>query len=254
MPFIHPSSVKLVDGFKIRNTIDPDFGIFHKHSCRAGGYASKFYIPQGEWWLDVLAENEREFLLSVESIETGNLHGHHLRSYLKQKIILPGPIPKFIVKKERRRNLKLLFVDGSIVRKYLDPEFILGGHDLTYPSYIPKGEVWLEVNINKKEVPFIFEHEFLERTLMSKGKSYDIAHEYGTCIEKETRRLAGIGCYPGDEKYKWKHLTNEEIAEKYYLPWSSNPPASVSFFDFKSLFGSNVSLPRVHDHGFWDRN
>jgi hypothetical protein len=254
MPHIHLSSIKLVDGFKIRNTLDPDFGIFHTHSCRAGRYAPKFYIPQGEWWLDVIAEKERDFLIRVESIETGNLAGHHLRSYLKKQIILSGPIPKFLVRREPRRNLRLMFVDGAVIRKYMDPEFILGGHDLIYPSYIPKGEIWLEAGINKKEAPFVFEHEFLERTLMSKGKSYDIAHEYGTSIEREMRRRAGVGCYPGDVNYKWRHLTNEEIVEKYYLPWSENAPESMPFFDWKSLFTSNVSLPRVHDHGFWDRN
>ncbi|MBI4714036.1 hypothetical protein HY771_02530 [Candidatus Uhrbacteria bacterium] len=187
-------------------------------------------------------------------IETGNLSGHHLRSYLKQKILLQGPIPKFVVRKEKRRNLRLVFVDGAIIRKYMDPEFILGGHDLIYPTYIPKGEIWLEASMNKKEIPFIFEHELLERTLMSKGKNYDIAHEYGTSIEKETRRLAKVGCYPGDADYKWRHLTNEEITKKYYLSWSEKAPESMLFSDLKSLFGSNVSLPRVHDHGFWDRN
>ena len=254
MPHIHPASIKLVDGFKIRNTLDSDFGIFHTHSCRAGRFAPKFYIPQGEWWLDVIAEKDKDFLVKVESIETGDRSYHHIRSYLKQVAVLPGPVPKFVVRKERRRNFRLMFVDGSIVRQYIDPEFILGGHDLIYPSYIPKGEIWLEASMNKKEVPFIFEHEFLERTLMAEGKSYDVAHEYGTSIEREMRRRAGVGSYPGDANFKCRHLTNEEIIEKYFLSWSEETPESVPFFDFKSLFGSNVSLPRVYDHGLWDRN
>ncbi len=215
---IDPSSIKLVDGFKIRSTLDCDFGVFHTHSTHAGSFAPKYFIPVGEWWLDEAFAHDKDFFIKTEELQTPRtiLGFPRQRKYETKHLITPGPIPNFVIKKERHRGLTLVFIDGNIVRRYLDPEFIFGGHDLVY-DYIPKNELWLEIEMNPKEIPFVFQHEFLERELMAKGKNYDVAHEYATIADKEARMDLKIGCYPGDANYRWRHLSNQEMAKKYYV-------------------------------------
>ena len=52
---------------------------------------------------------------------------------------------------------------------------------------------------------------------MSKGRSYDNAHEYATIADREARRKLGIGSFPGDAKYPWARMSNEAIAKKFYV-------------------------------------
>jgi|GEM_PF-840501 len=220
MQKIDPSSVRLVDGFKIRCTMDSDFAIFHCHSTSASLFCPKYYIPQGEWWLDERFRAEKGFLIKAENLEFSRPASIRReptrRLYVKQHMIERGKIPPFVLRKERRRGVHVMIVDGSIVRRHIDPEFVFGGHDFVY-SYIPKGQIWLEDCMNPKEIPFVFEHEFLERRLMSKGKDYDNAHEYATIADREARRRFGIGCFPGDAKYLWARMPNKDIAKKFYV-------------------------------------
>ena len=105
-------------------------------------------------------------------------------------------------------------VDGSIVRRYLDPEFILGGHDLVY-SYVPANTIWLDAHMDPREMPYILLHEETERRLMSQKESYDFAHEIATVTDKEARRRGCKAKYPGDADYPWRGLSNQEILKKY---------------------------------------
>lgn len=218
MPKIDPSSVRLVDAFKIRHTLDADFGAFYCHSTAINKYyMPKYYIPEGEWWLDVCLKDEKDFFLRLDSISRPRniKQGLGIKNYLKRKFIKKGTIPTFIMKKEWHLNYRLVLVDGAIIRQYIDPEFTQGGHDLVY-SYVPRGEIWIEKALNPKEVPFVVHHETVEYKLMRKGKSYEIAHEYAVVAEKEMRRAHG-GFYPLDENYPWSKLTDDQIRKKYYV-------------------------------------
>jgi len=201
--------IKLVDGFKIRNTLDPEFGIFHHQ---------KFYIPEGEGWLDYHYQEELDFLKRVEEIAppAGSTTLTEWREYIKKTICLPPPVPEFILPRENREGQTLVMINGRIVRQYLDPEFILGGHDLVYP-YILKGEIWLDANLDAAEIPYIFRHEVVERQYMAQGKSYDIAHDYATAAEKDLRRTQLKTRYPLDDDYPWRDRTNQELANEYYV-------------------------------------
>ncbi|MBI3963806.1 MAG: hypothetical protein HY341_02290 [Candidatus Kerfeldbacteria bacterium] len=84
-----------------------------------------------------------------------------------------------------------------LVRQYLDPDFIFGGHALVY-SYIPSGELWLDALQDPREAPYHLLHERTEYTLMRKGVPYDSAHDLATAADKAERRKDGIGRYPGD--------------------------------------------------------
>lgn len=201
-----------VDGFKIRNFIDSDFGLMHQHSDVISNFAPKFYIPPKEIWLDYHYKDELEFLweevcaLPSRSIKSIS----QWKKWIKRELCQPGPAPDFRVRKEKDDNLTIIYVDGKKVRQYLDPEFILGGHEFVY-SYIPKREVWLDFKVDPAEIPYLLVHEKVERELMKQGTNYDIAHDYATVADKEKRRSDGLGFYPGDEKYPWRGWDNEEI-------------------------------------------
>ncbi len=212
-----PFLIKLVDGFKIRHTLDPDFSNFHGSSTSIRQFAPKYYIPKGEYWLDVRVKDEQDFFIRAELI-TRPKHikpGLAFRAYIKEKLCIRGAVPTFRKHEKQMRGYRLVMVDGKVIRQYLDPEFTYGGHDLVYP-YIPKNEVWIETAMHPKEISFYVHHELVERTLMAKGISYDVAHEHATVAEKQMRRAHG-GFYPGDEGNPWAKLTDAEIRNKYYV-------------------------------------
>lgn len=88
---------------------------------------------------------------------------------------------------------KVYRVNGTYVRDNLDIGFTMGGHGHVYPKYIPKDEVWLDDNMNVKDVEATLLHELTERDLMkSKGWSgqsdgYDKAHEVANNAETKYR-------------------------------------------------------------------
>lgn len=216
--YIDPSSVRLVDAFRIRQTLDPDFSSFHSHSMGINKYyMPKYYIPEGEWWLDHRLKDEKDFFLMLESIERPKhiAPGTMFRMYLAKRLIKSGPVPDFVERREWHLTFRLVIVDGSILRQYVDPEFSQGGHHLVY-SYIPKGEVWIEKAVRPKELPSVLNHELVERRYMARGKSYDTAHEYATAAEKDFRRQHG-GFYPMEDYYPWSKLTDKQIRERYYV-------------------------------------
>ncbi len=192
--------------------------MLHCHSTALNKYyMPKYYIPKGEWWLDARLKDEKDFLIRVESIDRPAKikTGSEFRAYTKKQLLEKGPIPAFVQRTERRFGYRVVYVDGRVIRRYVDPEFTQGGHEVVY-SYVPKGQVWIENALDPKEMPYVLHHEIVERKLMLRGKSYDIAHEYATVAEKEMRRAEG-GFYPLDEKYPWSKLTDDQIRKKYYV-------------------------------------
>ncbi len=215
---IRSDQVKAVDGFLIRNTLDDDFGVLHRRGDGLGHFSPKFYIPEGEIWLDHRFVAEIDFLLAAERfISPASLTYEAERALMKDKLCLETSPPNYIRREEAGDGFTLKYVDGAIVRRYLDPEFIFGGHDLVYPAYIPSGEIWLDDLADPAELPYFLVHEKVERELMMAGKPYDIAHEFAIAADKEARRGKGVGSYPGDSTYPWRYLTNREIIAKYYV-------------------------------------
>ena len=113
--------------------------------------------------------------------------------------------------------MKFSCVGGGVSRGHLDPEFIFGGHDLVYPDYIPRGEIWLDDKTDPAELPYVLLHEMVERKLMEEGKPYHVAHEYATVADKEAKRKDAIAWYPGDPDYPWRGLLNEQIIKQHYV-------------------------------------
>lgn len=184
-----------VDGYKMRRML-PDLEIVHWRNQH--GMTGMQFIPPGEIWIDHRYEAETDFLLRVYQIETMKRFANRtnyeaVRKYMKQKLCKPGPTPPFIERQEydQDNNLTICYVRGDIVRQYLDPAFIFGGHDLVY-NYIPKRTVWIDVHQDYREVKYTLLHEIRERKLMERGMSYDDAHERATEIELLARARKNI--------------------------------------------------------------
>ena len=139
------------------------------------------------------------------------------RKYEKEILCLPPPIPEFVVSKEERGDKIIVMVNGAMVRLYLDPEFVVGGHNYVY-DYIPKGEIWIDsVMEDTRELPYYITHEITEYDLMAKGKDYEAAHDFANAAEKEHRRSDGVAIYPFEPNYPWKKITNDELAKEFYV-------------------------------------
>ena len=210
-----------VDGFKIRNTLDDDFGLLHFSGRKISDYYSKWYIPEGEVWIDGIAKAETDFLLKIEQetdkylAANSQKESSDYRSYMKG-FYRKGPIPNFIKDKKTENGLTICYVDGPIVRQYLDPYFIFGGHDLVY-DYVPFKEIWLDALTDPQEIKYILLHERVERDLMEKGKDYDNAHRFATAADMEERVKDGLASYPEDENYKCSGFSNGELIKNYVI-------------------------------------
>ncbi len=180
-------NIKLVDGAFIRNIVDVDFS-------GEGSNVMYSYIPSGVMWLDEVLSDEKAFFVKLHSLERELLQVglsyensrkivcETLVSKSKQK---PNPVLGTYNWFPKDKDLKILIVDGQMVREFFDPKFIQGGHDLVY-SYIPKNTIWME-NAFKKEYLFTLLHEIYERKKMSTGMAYHYAHNAALVIERAER-------------------------------------------------------------------
>ena len=208
--------IKLVDGLKIRQTLDDDFGIIGLGSSALAIEKPKFWIPEGELWVDHRYHDEADFLIELEFFTTPDATASYAekRVLAKSKFCNLGPETEYVRRRESKGGLTICDVDGAVVRRRFDPEFILGGHPLVY-DYIPAGEIWLDAKMDPAERAYILLHEEVEYKLMKESKPYHIAHEYATVADKELRRADGA-VYAGDPGYSWYSLSNQEIIKQYY--------------------------------------
>lgn len=186
-------NTKLVDGFKIRNTIDVDFS-------GVGSNKLYSYIPEDELWIDEVLAAEKEFYGKLHALEkellAQGLNYAETRARICKEFLIPSeqkPKPSIYAYTLAHSPLMIHIVDGRQVRKYYDPKFIQGGHDLVYP-YIPHGNIWIEKAF-EKDHDFIILHETFERNNMLTGMPYDDAHEFACAAEKNERRRRSVSRY-----------------------------------------------------------
>ena len=84
-------------------------------------------------------------------------------------------------------DISVFLVDGNEVKKECSMDFVEGGNDMAYPTFIPKGEIWIDGLMSPKEWIPIMVHELSERLMMKKGLSYDRAHPEANAIERQVR-------------------------------------------------------------------
>src|SRR5438477_12528769 len=112
--------------------------------------------------------------------------------YLERYIILPDP----------RGPVQVWLVDGNLARSYYKTDYTEGGHGYVY-RWVPKPEIWVEWAVDRRELPFIVAHEYLELRLMrDAGVEYDPAHEICSTVEFELRKNDRVKMFlaPGRRK------------------------------------------------------
>lgn len=182
------------EGYEMRRML-PDLGIMLWRGDE--GLVDSGFIPPDEIWIDSDYAAETDFQLEIYRVDTMRRWTKEpyvkQRAYLKRKLCRPGPIPPFVEREERdeEHELNIVYVRGEIVRKYLDPHFAFGGHDLVYGDYITSPRtIWVDVRQDPRELKYTLFHEITERKLMSRAKepmSYDDAHEETTARELKAR-------------------------------------------------------------------
>lgn len=86
-------------------------------------------------------------------------------------------------------GLVVYLVDGELVRNDLDIDFTCGGNEAVYPNYVPRSEIWIDNALSPLDRTATALHEIVERDLMmSKGWSYDRAHDAASARERVFRK------------------------------------------------------------------
>lgn len=89
-------------------------------------------------------------------------------------------------------DIEVWLVNGEIVRDLFKTDFIEGGnskHDGGVYSWIPKGEIWIEKELEDIEINLTILHEYIENTLMKLKKlSYNKAHTIASKIDFKHRK------------------------------------------------------------------
>ncbi len=89
----------------------------------------------------------------------------------------------------RVAGLSVYLVDGERVRDEIDVDFVNGGNEAVYPSYVPPGEIWIDDAQHALDRTATALHELVERDLMlHHGMGYDRAHDAANVRERAFRR------------------------------------------------------------------
>ncbi|MBI2633227.1 MAG: hypothetical protein HYW78_02435 [Parcubacteria group bacterium] len=211
-----------VDGNYIRSKIDEEFTNCGQH------YLFKF-IPKYELWIDYEAHpGETDYYINhliIENrlMEAGTGYGQALNvatlieqrerdknreiQLLKKRNLHHVPKQVYIKRiKSSTKNFKIWLVNGELVRDLYYINFTEGGHEKVY-SFVPKGEVWLDDDISRKEIQFVLIHELHERYHMAHGLPYYKAHRYASEVEYAARRRPTTT----QKKLRLEIKKNEEI-------------------------------------------
>lgn len=212
-------SVWYVNGFWIRNNLEPEFGNF--------GYSWYMpFIPKDEFWIDYENGKVKEAQYYIDNflrIQREQKRGKSYREAVKianrfekmergkskflksiKKTKIGGKVLKKLRKKQLftkyTKNLKIWVVRGDLVRSLFFVDYAQGGHEYVY-NFVPKNEVWIDDDVYYKEIPYVLIHELHERYLMAKGWPYD---------------PGGVGIFTrsGDFKGRSAHFNAEAIENK----------------------------------------
>jgi len=188
----HP--VYLVDGNYIRSNLESEFTNFGQH------FRFPNLIPEKEFWIDVERESgEINFYLShllVEYNEMANGQSYDKaydkaaqieKNQREKKMLRKDDVRVKLFKKLPKSGIKIFIVDGESVRNQYNMDFTEGGHWLVY-NFIPKGECWLDNDVEPKERKWILAHELAEIGMMENGLNYETAHAKASKYEQKLRR------------------------------------------------------------------
>ncbi len=212
----HDYDVYSINAFAVRNLAEPD----EEFTNFATNDEFQKLIPKGEIWIaEKSIQKEGVFFIAnslmrmrekakgrsdIRAYDAGLKVERTLReklNYIKfrgraQKRVPKGlyvenyltiPDPEFPIKVKR--------VEGNVVRSFYKTDYTEGGHGYVYP-WVPRNEIWVEIDLDAAEVPFIVSHEYIEVRLMREKKiEYDKAHEICAHIEFKLRKNQGIRAF-----------------------------------------------------------
>ncbi len=202
-----------VNGFAVRNVARPDeeFGNFATRD------EFPDLIPEGQVWIsEKLAPKEGIFFIAnaltrlsrLDAGESGTKAeqaGLEVERLLREKVNgIPfrdgkphREVPRDIYLEhyatlpDARGEVEVWLIDGNLARSHYKTDYTEGGHGYVYP-WVPRQQIWIEDGVDRREVPFIVCHEYLERRLMrDAGLSYDKAHPACSRAEFDLRKREG---------------------------------------------------------------
>jgi hypothetical protein len=198
-----------VDGEYVRDHMSEEFTNFGQH------FRFRF-IPRDEFWIDQeRTPGEEEFFIDHMLLEhrlmaegmgydeaLARADRLEMRERRKSEYIKKGIRPhrtrseniakihQRLLKRFSSDKLQVWIVDGEMVRDLYFIDFTEGGHDKVY-KFVPAGEVWLDDDLQLKELRYVLLHEVHERRLMARGWSYFKAHRSASHIEYHCRHHPG---------------------------------------------------------------
>lgn len=197
-------NVYFVDGEYVRDRMSEEFTNFGQH------FGFRF-IPKNEFWIDRERRlGEEEFFIDHMLVENRLMaegmgyddalaradraemkerrKSEHMKGIRprrkKSEYILK--IHKKLLKRYSTDKIRVWIVDGKMVRDLYFIDFTEGGHDKVY-KFVPPGEVWLDDDLQLKEIKYVLLHEVHERRLMAQGWPYFKAHRSASHIEYYSR-------------------------------------------------------------------
>lgn len=193
-----PLTVHEVDGSVVRRG-SPEF-------TNIGNHFDFPFIPAGEIWIDRESQpDEMPFFIQHALVEhrlreSGLSHDKALeladraeraeraRAMGRRRSDMPVEHPK-LRQIAKVGSIAVWLVDGKAIRDTLYTDFTEGGHGLVY-GWIPKGEIWIDNDVQPGERGFVVIHELLEMRLMARGLPYAKAHALASKAEWMRRRKA----------------------------------------------------------------
>lgn len=101
-------------------------------------------------------------------------------------------LAEYLTLDDPKGAVSVRLIDGNLARSYYKTDYTQGGHGYVYP-WVPRQQIWVEDGADRRELPFIVCHEYLERRLMrDAGLEYDRAHEVASALEYDLRRGGGL--------------------------------------------------------------
>lgn len=193
--------VYFVDGEYVRDRLDEEFTNFGQH------YGFRF-IPKNEFWIDrERTRGESEFFIDHMLVENrlmakglkyddalaradrAEIKERRKSAFMKKSIPPRGKkleclskIHKKLLKRYSTDRIQVWIVDGEMVRDLFFIDYTEGGHDKVY-KFVPPNEVWLDDDLQPKEIKYVLLHEVHERRLMAQGWLYPKAHRSASHLE-----------------------------------------------------------------------
>jgi hypothetical protein len=232
-------AVYTIDSFAVRNVARPDeeFGNFATRD------EFPDLIPPGELWLDernfdaegliFLANALVRLGRQVQGIDPDEAYsaGLNVDRWLRRRITgepfragrphrrVPARlyVETYLTLPDERFPITVFLVNGHLVRCWYKTDYVEGGHGYVY-RWVPKREIWVEGDLDHRELPFIVTHEYLELRLMrDRGLPYDRAHEIASRLEFDLRKRDGLQALlvRGPGRLGKRHLPRLAAAEVF---------------------------------------